>query len=120
MEYLIFWLLFGITAAIIANSKGRNGFRWFCIGALFGPFSLMVAALPSLKLPPGAPTPETHVVCPDCAELIRKEARVCKHCGCRIAQPGKASVSPERDFSPDTDSFAYRAGKIWAKIVRRL
>lgn len=30
------------------------------------------------------PTPETHVKCPDCAELIMKEARVCKHCGCRL------------------------------------
>ena len=29
-------------------------------------------------------TPETHVPCPDCAELIRKEARVCKHCGARL------------------------------------
>jgi len=31
-----------------------------------------------------APTPETHVKCPDCAELVRREARVCKHCGCRL------------------------------------
>lgn len=30
------------------------------------------------------PTPETHVKCPDCAELIRKEARKCKHCGCSL------------------------------------
>ncbi|MBS0368433.1 MAG: NINE protein [Proteobacteria bacterium] len=29
-------------------------------------------------------TPETHIKCPDCAELIRKEARVCKHCGCKL------------------------------------
>ena len=31
-----------------------------------------------------APTPETHVKCPDCKELVRKEARVCKHCGCKL------------------------------------
>jgi len=30
------------------------------------------------------PTPETHVRCPDCRELIRKDAKVCKHCGCRL------------------------------------
>lgn len=30
------------------------------------------------------PTPDTHVKCPDCAELVLKEARVCKHCGCRL------------------------------------
>lgn len=33
-------------------------------------------------------SPETHVRCPDCKELVRKEARVCKHCGIRlIPQP---------------------------------
>ena len=29
-------------------------------------------------------SPDTHVKCPDCAELIKREARVCKHCGCRL------------------------------------
>lgn len=32
----------------------------------------------------GEPTPETHVRCPDCAELVRREARKCKHCGCAL------------------------------------
>lgn len=32
-----------------------------------------------------APSAETHVKCPDCAELVLKEAKVCKHCGCRLA-----------------------------------
>lgn len=26
-------------------------------------------------------TPETHVKCPDCRELVLKDARKCKHCG---------------------------------------
>lgn len=26
----------------------------------------------------------THVKCPDCAELVKREARVCKHCGCKL------------------------------------
>jgi hypothetical protein len=30
------------------------------------------------------PTPDTHLQCPDCAELVRKEARVCKHCGAKL------------------------------------
>ncbi len=33
---------------------------------------------------PAAPTASTHVKCPDCAELVRREAKVCKHCGCRL------------------------------------
>lgn len=27
------------------------------------------------------PTPETHVKCPDCRELVLHDARKCKHCG---------------------------------------
>ena len=29
-------------------------------------------------------TPETHVRCPDCRELVRMDARKCKHCGCTL------------------------------------
>lgn len=30
------------------------------------------------------PTPATHVKCPDCRELILKDARVCRFCGCKL------------------------------------
>lgn len=33
---------------------------------------------------PELPSPRTHVKCPDCAELILKDAKVCKHCGCKL------------------------------------
>jgi len=33
---------------------------------------------------PAAPSPRTHIKCPDCAELILKDAKVCKHCGCKL------------------------------------
>jgi hypothetical protein len=33
---------------------------------------------------PNAPTPETHVKCPDCRELVFKDATKCKHCGCKL------------------------------------
>jgi TM2 domain-containing membrane protein YozV len=29
-------------------------------------------------------SPDTHVRCPDCKELIRKDAKKCKHCGTAI------------------------------------
>ena len=34
---------------------------------------------------PNAPNPDTHVKCPDCRELVLKDARKCKHCGCALA-----------------------------------
>ena len=30
------------------------------------------------------PTPQTHVRCPECRELVRHDARKCKHCGCAL------------------------------------
>ena len=29
-------------------------------------------------------SPDTHVKCPDCRELVLKDARKCKHCGCAL------------------------------------
>lgn len=30
------------------------------------------------------PNFDTHVKCPDCRELVLKDARKCKHCGCSL------------------------------------
>lgn len=30
------------------------------------------------------PSPDTHVRCPDCRELVLMTARTCKHCGCKL------------------------------------
>ena len=35
------------------------------------------------------PTPATHVRCPDCRELVLKDARVCKHCRCQLVPAGE-------------------------------
>ena len=29
-------------------------------------------------------SPATHVKCPDCRELVLHDAKVCKHCGCKL------------------------------------
>ena len=33
---------------------------------------------------PDAPTPETHVRCPECREVVRSDARVYRYCGCKL------------------------------------
>ncbi len=95
MEWILFWLGFAIAAGVVGSAKGRSGFGWFLLGLLFSLFALIVVAcLPSkrpLMVQQGndpVPTPETHVKCPDCKELVLRDARVCKHCRCRlIPQP---------------------------------
>lgn len=46
MELAIFWLLCAGFSAFLANSKGRSGFNWFCLGVLCGPFALLVGLTP--------------------------------------------------------------------------
>lgn len=85
---LIFWIVCAVACALVASSKGRSSVGWFILGLLFSVFALViVACLSSVKKLLTAtgepiPTPLTHVKCPDCAELVRKEAVKCKHCGC--------------------------------------
>ena len=85
MELIYVWVAFAVVTALAAPSRGRSSWNWFLLGLLFGFFALIaLLVLPSLKAAAREPTPETHLQCPDCAELVRKEASVCKHCGCKL------------------------------------
>lgn len=70
------WICCGIAAAMVASSKGRVPGRWFLLGLAIGPFALIFALLAS-KEGPG----EGEKKCPFCAEYVKNEAIVCKHCG---------------------------------------
>jgi len=104
MEFLfiapLLWLLFAIFSAVIASSKNRSGGGWFLIGFLFGPFGLLVAALPAVEPATGRlgglanaagfaqePAGSEHRKCPFCAEVIKAEAVVCRFCGRDLPLP---------------------------------
>ena len=77
-------LFSGILASIVGGKKGHSEGAWFATGFFLGVFGLIAAAgLPDLYARPGpyAPKPGASRACPDCAEPIRAEARVCKYCG---------------------------------------
>ncbi len=90
MEIILGWLGFAVVVALIASSKGRSGFAWFLVSLIFSPLvgGILVLVLPRVGLT-AAPrdevgqliTPETHVRCPECRELVRGDAHKCKHCG---------------------------------------
>ena len=86
MEYVIssfFWLVMAMIVAFIADSKGRNWFGWALYGFIIWPIALVhvlattssQAAQDRMALESGA-----KARCPQCAELIRREAKVCPHC----------------------------------------
>ncbi len=64
------WLFFGLIGLAIGLKKGLNPAMAIIGGILLGPLSLLMLFV----------TPEGKK-CPKCAEMIKKEASVCKHCG---------------------------------------
>jgi len=58
MEIALFiWLICGIGAAAIANSKGRSGCWWFVIGVLIGPLALLIVGFMTPATVQAAPPP---------------------------------------------------------------
>lgn len=74
LNVLLGWTVLGWVVALV----------W----ALTRPGAVRVEAVGAAGAVAGAPTPETHVRCPECRELVLKEARVCKHCSCKLVPQG--------------------------------
>lgn len=78
------WLGFSVIVGVAANTRGRSGIGWLFLSLLISPLlsGLLLVALPKLNLEPqlGIGEWKDRRPCPFCAEPIRREAKVCKHC----------------------------------------
>lgn len=88
MIILVIGLIIYFAPAINASSRHHPNAGAILLLNLFLGWTLVgwVIALvwSATGAPNAAPSPSSHVKCPDCAELILKEAKVCKHCGCKL------------------------------------
>ena len=91
----IIWIIIGLIGSKITNEVLYNVFNAPGSGV-----NITNAALPAFggaivfiycayqgfsgKSIFGIASPDTHIKCPDCRELVKKDARKCKHCGCTI------------------------------------
>jgi phosphotransferase system glucose/maltose/N-acetylglucosamine-specific IIC component len=83
------YIFLAILVGVYANSKGRSGFGFFLIAALLSPLIGFVIALVispiSSKVEQNALDVGDMKKCPSCAELVKTEAKLCKHCRTELA-----------------------------------
>lgn len=86
---LVAWPLFAGVVAVLAARSGRSGTGWFLLAMLLSPLlaGVLLLLIANLAQPPiraagaEASVDEQRIRCPQCRELVRWDARKCKHCG---------------------------------------
>jgi len=87
----IAWFLCALGAASIYRSKGRSEAAAFLLGLFLGPVAVVLAAV----TPKDEGALERKALdsgkirkCPHCAELVKRDARVCRYCGRDLVDTG--------------------------------
>jgi len=103
MGMFLLLALIALIPALIAQKKGRSALLWWVFGVL-----LFIVALPASIIIKPLESQPTGKKCPKCAEYVKEEALICKHCGNDVASiddsPIEATViqdEPEKDQSKD-------------------
>lgn len=80
----IFWIILAILVGVFASSKGRSGIGFFLIALILSP---LIGFIIALVVSPIREKAEAKAInsgdmkkCPNCAELVKVEAKLCKHC----------------------------------------
>ena len=81
--YLLPLLLLSVIPAYIAQTKGKSFGAWY----VYGLFLLPITFVHSLILE------RDDRKCPHCAELVKLEATVCKHCGNALEVEAEEAVT---------------------------
>lgn len=89
--YLVMAAVLALIPMSIASSKGRDAINWWAFG-----FILWIVALPAaILIKPTKRVEEEEALakgdskkCPQCAELVKREASKCRFCGHEFPPPG--------------------------------
>jgi hypothetical protein len=85
MLFIVVWLVCMIITALVASSKNRSPIAWALLAIPFGLIATVVVACSS-KLPDNKElaverdAPDETKTCPQCAESVKAEAKICRFC----------------------------------------
>ena len=82
----------GVIVGYVADNKGRPFFTWFLIGLPFGIIALIYLLLSSPSDDNGK-----YRKCPYCAEIVKKEAKICHYCGKELSSVSSSECNKEVD-----------------------
>lgn len=97
MEYLVgvsflSWFFLSFAVGRLARNRGRSAGGWLVFSLVFSPLvgAAYVAVLDDESMAGKARrvSPQTHLRCPDCRELVRRDASKCRHCGAALVPGG--------------------------------
>lgn len=72
LEFIFFYLLFATLVGVYADKKQLGGFKYLTLSIILSP---LFVGLWVLMTDPGGMKK-----CGKCAELVKQEAKICKHC----------------------------------------
>lgn len=93
MTMVVVWVGLCLIPAVVAHNKGRGGLNMFLVSLVLSPLiglAWAIAMKRQAELNDVAAREghsKTHWVCPSCAEIVRRDAKVCKHCGRELPAP---------------------------------
>jgi hypothetical protein len=109
LEFLAICAVLGCIPGAIAMAKGRTFWGFWLYGALLFPValihSLVMASRPAGQEARALATGEFRK-CPHCAELVKREARLCKHCHQPLSPQDPSNGAIETPHTVESDNLS--------------